>query len=183
MHFRAQRYFRTRLLQCSSFFCSRFPSPCRPRSDTPAGASFFVKSLQNSSWALLEVTKVFFFSARRLPKSAREAILRVPELASARSWLPGRFLEGLWLQNGAILASKMVFFCYLCLPFWVLFLAWIFGRFSLHLCSEFWLFWVWREKGAEGFRLVKTNGFSIFFNVCEAAGRAARQGTEYQKQP
>ena len=108
--------------------------------------------------------------------------MRVPELASVRSWLPGRFLEGFWLQNGAILASKMVFFCYVCLPFWLLFLAWIFGRFSLHLSSEFWLFWVWREKGAEGFRLVKTNGFSRFFNVREAAGRAARQATEHQKQ-
>ena len=140
------------------------------------------KWLGNSAWALLEVTKVFF-SARRLSKSARETIFRVPELASARSWLPGRSWDGFWLQNGAILASKRVLFCYSCLLSWVLFLAWIFGRFSLHLSSEFWLCWVLREKGADGFRTVKTNTFLIISDVREAAGRAARQATEHQKQP
>ena len=59
--------------------------------------------------------------------------------------------------------------------------ALVFGRFSLRLSSEIKSFRALREKGAYGFRLVETNGFSIFFNVCEAAGRAVRQPPEYQK--
>ena len=58
--------------------------------------------------------------------------------------------------------------------------ALVFGRFSLRLSSEIQSFRALREKGADGFRPVKTNGFSCFFHVREAAGRAARQATGYQ---
>ena len=58
--------------------------------------------------------------------------------------------------------------------------ALVFGRFSLRLSSGIWSLRAWREKGAYGFRPIKTNGFSRFFNVREAAGRAARQTTGYQ---
>ena len=39
-------------------------------------------------------------------------------------------------------------------------LALVFGRFSLRLSSEIQSFRALREKGADGFRPIKTNGFS-----------------------
>ena len=62
---------------------------------------------------------------------------------------------------------------------WGLVWALSFGRFSLRLSSGIWSLPALRKKGAYGFRPIKTNGFSSFFNVREAAGRAARQATEY----
>ena len=70
--------------------------PMPPR--VPPGSTFLSKSLQNSFWPLLEATKVFFWP-RRLSKSARAAILKVSELASARSWLPCPFCNDFWLQK------------------------------------------------------------------------------------
>ena len=58
--------------------------------------------------------------------------------------------------------------------------ALVFGRFSLRLSSEIQSFRASREKGADGFRLVKTNVSFRIFHVREAAGRAARQATEYK---
>ena len=86
-----------------------------------------------------------------------------------------------WLPKTAIMASKIVFFCEFILVSWGLFGALVFGRFSLRLSSEIKSFRALREKGAYGFRLVKTNGFLRLFHVREAAGRAARQATEYNK--
>ena len=57
----------------------------------PLGASFFVKSVQNSSWALLEVTKVFFFG---------------PEAPQERS---GGDFEGPGAGFCALLASRSIF--------------------------------------------------------------------------
>ena len=48
---------------------------------------------ENSSWALLEVTKVFCWGARRLSKSSRVTIFRDPERACVRSWISMLRLE------------------------------------------------------------------------------------------
>ena len=53
--------------------------------------------------------------------------------------------------------------------------ALVFGRFSLRLSSEIQSFRASREKGAYGFRLIKTNVFLRFVHVREAGGRAASQ--------
>ena len=85
---------------------------------------------KNSSRPLLEVTKVFFLP-RRLSKSAAEAVFRVPELTSARSWLSWCFWNGFLLQKAAILASKNVFFGVFLMVSWGLFWALVFDSFSL----------------------------------------------------
>ena len=154
------------------------PGPPRrlPR-EASWGAHLGEKWLGNSFWALLEITQVFF-SAPEGAKSASEAILGLSERASARSWLPCRFGSRFWLQKVAILASKMVLFGDFMMLSLSLFRALIFGRFSLRRFLEIRSFRALRQKGAYGFRLVKTNGFLRFFHVCEAAGRASRQATE-----
>ena len=73
-----------------------------------------------------------------------------------------------------------MFFCEFILVSLGRFGALVFGRFSLRLSSETKSFRALREKGAYGFRLVKTNGFLRLSHVREAAGRAARQATEYK---
>ena len=56
------------------------------------------KWLENFPRPLLGVTKVFC-RPRRVSKSARGAILGVPERACARSWLAACFWNGFWLQK------------------------------------------------------------------------------------
>ena len=59
--------------------------------------------------------------------------------------------------------------------------ALVFGRFSLRLSSEIQSFRALREKGADGVRPIKTQWIFMIFHVREAAGRTARQATDYQK--
>ena len=79
------------------------------------------------------------------------------------------------------LGLKSRVLCQFVLVSWGLLGALFFGRFSRRLSSGIWSLHSLREQGAYGFRPVKTNRFSRFFNVREAAGRAARQATEYPK--
>ena len=54
--------------------------------------------------------------------------------------------------------------------------ALVFGRFSLRLSSEIQSFRALREKGADGFRPVKINGFSCFSMFARPPG--AQQGRQ-----
>ena len=83
------------------------PAPERPR-ERPGGSlgrllgePIWVKNgLEILLWRFWKLPK-FYFGPRRLSESGREAIFGVPERVSARSWLPGRFSDGLRLQKGA----------------------------------------------------------------------------------